>query len=162
MTLLFLRHALAEERINGVDHPERQLTDTGVRQSKTMGQLARRNKFDIRTIFSSPYRRTKETAHHFGNQLMMSPPIEIVEWLQIGTPTEDAIARILAIDHEGQDIVFVGHEPEFSLIISSMLRMKSTSIKIRKASLTCLTRINSSIGEFQLKWSITPDLLREK
>lgn len=162
MTLLFLRHALAEERPNGVDNPERRLTDTGIRQSKTMGSFARRQALGVQAILSSPYRRARETADHFASRLEAPPSIEIAPWLQIYTAPEKTIGEILTIARSDRITVFVGHEPDFSSAIGLLLGMKPTAIKIRKASLTYLSCINAEATQFQLKWSVTPDLLREK
>jgi phosphohistidine phosphatase len=162
MTLLFLRHALAEERHNGLDHPDRRLTNIGIRQSRAMGSFAQRQTLGVQAILSSPYRRARETADHFASRLENPPSIEIVPWLQIYTASESTVAEILTIARAGCITVFVGHEPDFSLIIGLLLGMKPAAIKIRKASLTYLTCVNPETRQFQLKWSITPDLLRSK
>jgi phosphohistidine phosphatase len=162
MTLLFLRHALAEERHNGVDHPDRRLTNIGIRQARAMGSFAQRQTLGVQAILSSPYRRARETADHFASRLEKPPSIEIVPWLEIYTASESTVAEILTITRAGCITVLVGHEPDFSLIIGLLLGMKPAAIKIRKASLTYLTCVNPEMRQFQLKWSITPDLLQSK
>ena len=158
MTLFFLRHARADERENGQDHPERRLTSAGVDQAKRMGAFAHGNGFAFTAVLSSPYRRARETADLFAAELPWAPAVELADWLAIGTPAPTALREIAARVGCG-NVLLVGHEPDFSTLIGALLGLNPAAIKIRKASLTCLDCVDARRGRWQLRWSVTPGLL---
>lgn len=159
MHLHFLRHAQAEPREHGQDHPDRRLTPFGIRQATRMGAHARRQGLAFDAILASPLRRARETAELFAGELPQAPAVEQVAWLAIDTPTPVARARIAERIGPGGHLLLVGHEPDFSALIGALLGLDPEGIRIRKASLTCLACTDAARGRFQLQWSVTPGML---
>ena len=159
MRLYLLRHAQAEERIDGLDHPERRLTPKGLRQAATMGAFARRQGLRLDLVLTSPYQRATETAAHFLSAYGRPVPLRHAHWLAIDTPTTLWREHISALAQQHGALLLVGHEPDLSAALASLLgSQRAEAYRVRKGSLTCLDITPEAIDQAQLQWSIPPDL----
>ena len=60
--LLLLRHGIAEERLGGLDHPDRALTARGRRRTRAVIDALVCRGVGVERLITSPYRRALETA----------------------------------------------------------------------------------------------------
>lgn len=80
------------------------------------------------------------------------PKTEEVPWLALETPVELALQALHnARQSWPSTVLLVGHEPDFSLLLSRLLGLASAQLKIRKSSLTCL---ELAADEALLHWSV--------
>ncbi len=164
MEVYFLRHAIAAQRGNGKykDDSLRPLTDEGREKMHRAGLGMHALGLEFDAILSSPYLRARQTAEivaqaykiknkkiHFTDNLL--PPASIESLLQ----------EVLASFPKSKNVLFVGHEPHLSEMISHLLKSnKPLNIDFKKGGLCCLS-INEAPGHPNaiLNWLLTPTQL---
>lgn len=115
MRLYFLRHAEAVD-IAPDDH-NRQLTERGRERTRTAAKVMRLLDIGPEVIFSSPRLRALQTAEIVGEALGIE--ITVHETLNFGFNADDLAGLIDRYD-EDAEILFVGHEPDFSDILTDL------------------------------------------
>jgi phosphohistidine phosphatase len=148
MLLYLLRHAEAEPHC--ADDFSRHLTESGFKQARRIGCFMKEQCLRPDLILTSPVLRAKETAEVVAKLL---GKVEIIEvpWAACGMDPEKALEELGAYS-KFKSILLVGHEPDFSTLISSLIQLgRSPSIEIGKASLTCinLPRLQHGSGILQ-------------
>lgn len=139
MRILFLRHADAEV-IRTTDEA-RALTAKGNRQARRVGGFLSAAGLRPRRILTSPLVRAQETAGLVAGVAGLPEP-EVVNWLACGMTAGRCFSECekLASDQEGEELLLVGHEPDFSETIGEWIGGESSvaMVRVRKASLTGL------------------------
>ncbi len=134
MRVLFIRHAPALSRVSWLrDDMERPLSDKGIIGAKKLFKEFSKVYNAPSVIYTSQALRAKETAQllskSFKGVRMTESP-----FLNPGA-TFDSFKKLLA-DESGELIAIVGHEPDFSAILSSILASGvPVSIDVKKSSL---------------------------
>lgn len=151
--LYFLRHATAEViRPNQLDI-DRCLIEKGRLQARRVAVFLRRHNIEPDSVLSSPYPRAIQTAAIVCKEAELAPAKE-QDWLALGTDSHHALAQLQQqLPALPQHSMLVGHEPDFSALLSLLLGSQQPALKIKKASLTCLVYCEIS-SSFQLEWSI--------
>ena len=126
--LLLMRHGIAVKRHQGVDHPERCLTPLGLARTFEVCCRLRDLGFSSERLFSSPYRRAHETAE-LAVKSGMAPEVEIASCLQPGGDPWSLVQRLKG------SCLFVGHEPDLSLLAAELIGSRSGGLRLRKAGL---------------------------
>ena len=153
--LLLLRHGIAVERHQGVDHPDRCLTPLGVERTfkvccrlRDLGLIADR-------LYSSPYRRARETAE-LAVKSGLAPEVELASGLEPGGDPWPLVQRLQG------SCLLVGHEPDLSQLAAVLTGARSGGLRLRKAGL-CHLRWDGSHqdprGVAQLQGLLRPHLL---
>lgn len=153
--LLLLRHGIAEERIDGRDHPDRALTVRG--RQRTQAVVAHLAACGLRAerLMTSPYRRALETAtlaHRAG--LAPSP-----EQSPLLAPGGDHCALVQACSER---CLLVGHEPDLSGLAATLLGVPPEALRLRKAGVLHLrapAALGWRPGAAQLEALLRPGLL---
>ncbi|MDP5191138.1 SixA phosphatase family protein [Rheinheimera baltica] len=151
--LYFLRHATAEViRPNQLDI-DRCLIEKGRLQARRVAAFMQRNAIVPEAVFSSPYPRAAQTAAIVRKEAGL-PAEQELEWLALTTDSQFAYQQLQQLLAElPTHALLVGHEPDLSLLIGSLLGSENMAFKIKKASLTCLC-YQADQNSFQLEWSI--------
>jgi phosphohistidine phosphatase len=134
MQLLLLRHGKAEDCSPGGDF-SRELEEKGHEQARHAARILTAADLLPDLVLSSPFVRAKQTANTFTAAAGMPGPI-FLDWLACGMSPETALAELSHFP-EFERIMIVGHEPDFSRLISHCLG-GSAEIEVRKGSVTCL------------------------
>ena len=156
MRLLFLRHGLAESRETWTAADDgRPLTAEGrsamAREAATMARLG----LAPDVIVSSPLARAHETAQIAAEGMGIADRLHDDERLAPGFgPAE--LAAILDEHPDVETLMFVGHEPDFSLTIGSLVG--GTSVVCKKGGLARVD-IDPESGAAELLWLLPPKLL---
>jgi phosphohistidine phosphatase len=160
--LYLIRHGLAAERgPNFPDDTKRPLTSRGIvrlrREAKAL--VALDVLFEV--ILTSPLVRTRQTAEAFASAFREPPPIVNVPSLAPGG-THNAIVDDLAKQsHRRKKIAIVGHEPDIGELAARLLGLRK-AIEFKKGA---VCRIDVAAlpptGNGQLKWFLTPRILRK-
>ena len=137
MKLLFVRHGKAMERdlFMGADDLLRPLTDEGRKKAKNgFGVLARFYQTPM-AIVTSKAVRAIETAEILNDAF--GGKVEIVQTplLNPGASIEEFKELMIPRFDENGCVAIVGHEPDFSLIISHLISKDDVAIDIKKASM---------------------------
>jgi phosphohistidine phosphatase len=124
--LWLLRHA---EAVDGFPDDERPLTDRGIRQAEAAGYALRQLGTRIDACVSSPKLRAVQTA-----QLACAPlGVEVtVDRRLAGEPfvVDDLVAGL-------GDVLLVGHDPSFSLVLHDLTGVQS---RMRKGGLAGIAK----------------------
>ena len=148
VAIILVRHAEAEDRALGTPDPERTLVDAGRRAARATGKALAALKVEPRYVVTSPYPRAHETAeiiaHELGAPLADDPAL-------LGFEAGD-LAGLTA--RHGDELVLVGHEPDFSDVVRAIT---GAHISFPKAGAASIDPIAGRQGE--LRWFLRPRAL---
>jgi phosphohistidine phosphatase len=154
--LCVLRHAHAGDSLAWEgDDDVRPLTDKGRRQAERVGRLLAAAGYIPDAVITSPLVRARETADIVAD--LLGAPVRVEP--RLGEPLSIAtVERILDEAGSPRRPVLVGHDPDFSELVSELV---GAPVAMRKGS---LARIDVerplAPGSGDLRWLVPPDLLR--
>ncbi len=157
MLLHLLRHAHAGDPLKweGPD-TRRPLNDKGRAQAERLGAHLARIGAQLGPFLASPKLRATETAEIVAGYL--GAPV-IVEHRLAGALDLDVLETILAEHGDPDSVVLVGHDPDFSDVLATLLGV--AELPMKKGA---LARIDVdrplTAGGGQLRWLVPPGLLR--
>jgi phosphohistidine phosphatase len=156
MDLLVVRHARAEDRdkfaATGKPDSERPLTPKGIRRMTKAARGLRALVPTIDLLLSSPFRRAVETAQiiseaYGGMEYILRDELS-------SDPMPERLIAWLAGEKQSGVLCIVGHEPDLSALIESLLTDPSLApAKVKKGSAT-LIRFNGPVAASsgRLQW----------
>lgn len=118
MQVYFLRHAHAEESDGSMADADRQLTEKGVRHTRRMTRLLKLLEIEPERLFSSPLIRAQQTAQIVGAGLGIA--VETRHELSPGFNRAALEGMLREFGADGS-VMIVGHEPDFSRVISDLV-----------------------------------------
>ncbi len=153
MRIYFLRHGIAEVRSPKKTDAERALTKEGIHKLEL--SLPKFAAFEVHpdAIYTSPLVRAYQTAELVAKHLKC--PLYTRELLAPGFDA-DKLQRILD-DFAEEELMVVGHEPDFSHTISQVIG--GGSIIMKKGGLARVDVQDKSLLHGSLVWLLTPRLL---
>ena len=158
-TLTFLRHATAQDRALGLPDESRRLVDKGKKQMQRVADFCKQRQLMPAYLLCSPLVRARETAQALQKNLSACPNPKMVSWLA-NTDPDTMQAELEKLANSGlNDLWLVGHEPDFSSLISQLLGRREAIIKVKKASLIRL-EVDFQTGIGELQWSIPNTLMK--
>lgn len=175
LTLLLLRHGIAEEREAGRDDAERALTEAGRRRTRAVLEKAVALGLAAERLIASPLLRARQTAE-LAVAAGLAPSLELATalapagdpsplltaWLQAAAdPAAAQVRRSLAL---------VGHEPDLGDLGARLIGARSGALQLRKAGLALLEwQIDALVpgsvsaapaaGQWQLRLLLAPRFL---
>jgi len=161
LELYLIRHGVAAER--GEDYPDdskRPLTNAGIsrlrKEAKALDELG----VALDHIITSPLVRTRQTADIFAESMKSKPSVSQSDALApAGTST--AVIQELAKHMRKARIAVVGHEPNIGELAGRLIGARMP-LEFKKGA---ICRIDFEVfppkGIGQLRWFITPRMLRE-
>ncbi len=156
MVAYFLRHADAELRADS-DY-QRRLTPKGLEQADKVGKFFVRCGLLPQLILTSPIVRALQTAKIVAENLEKAEFSEAA-WLACGMTAETCLMELKA-RQEKASVLLVGHEPDFSDTIATMVGLEdAAAIKVRKASLTGVELLDFQAGQGQLHFLVPARLM---
>jgi phosphohistidine phosphatase len=157
MKLYFLRHGLADRSAwMGTDF-ERPLTEEGKERMMHEADCIRQLDLGLDAILSSPLVRAYQTAEIVADRMNMLDLLVVDEQLEPGFGPSD-LAQILEGYPQADELMLVGHEPDFSETISFLIG--GGSIVCKKGSLARVDLIDAGPLAGELVWLIPPKALR--
>lgn len=158
MILYILRHAEAEVKSVFSDW-QRKLTSYGQEQALRVGRFCKERHLRPDLVLTSPVNRARETAEFFTTSF--KEKIELIEqpWLACGMAPAVALKELAAYS-KWESLLLVGHEPDLSFLIATLLGLpKTASLDIKKASLTAISLKKIVAGGGVLEWMVPCELL---
>ena len=161
LELYLIRHGVAAER--GEDYPDdskRPLTSAGIsrlrKEAKALDSLG----VGFDHIITSPLVRTKQTADVFAETLKSKPAVSQSDALApAGTPA--AIIQELGKVAKKGRIALVGHEPNIGELAARLIGARAP-LEFKKGAICCIEfDVLPPKGTGQLRWFVTPRMLRE-
>jgi phosphohistidine phosphatase len=148
VALILVRHAEAEDRALGTPDPERRLVSAGRRAARTTGVALHALELAPGRVVTSPYPRAYETAELVANAL--SAPLA-EDAAVLGVAAGDVAGLI---ERHGDDLLLVGHDPDFSALVHALTGAR---IAFPKAGAALIDPIGGTRGE--LRWFLRPRAL---
>ncbi|HET9496894.1 MAG TPA: histidine phosphatase family protein [Candidatus Limnocylindria bacterium] len=157
MILYFLRHGKAGQGDpSDPTDDARELTDTGAAELRAAAPLWRRLNLRPDVILSSPLPRALQTAELFAAGIQSSHDPVVDDRLRPGADWAD-LAQSLATHRDARRVLFVGHEPDFSIAIQELTGARA--VRMRKGGLACVEFPGiPEPGAGELAWLLDPDL----
>jgi len=154
MKLYFQRHGLADWPNWTKPDDERPLTSEGIERLKAQAKTLQKLDLAVDTILSSPLPRAKQTADLVAERLGVTVTINpiLVPGFNFAKLTQ-----LLKNFANTESLMLVGHEPDFSTCITSLIG--GGRIELKKGG---LARLDVYLGEpprGQLVWLAAPRLL---
>ena len=133
MNIYLVRHGSAEEKTLSGKDSDRKLTEKGKDIIIKSTNYFKPFISEIDIIISSPYKRAIQTAEILKKELNLKSDIIQDKRLAPGSRTENIIEICNEIDFS--NIVFVGHEPDFSLHTSNLISNSGSQINVKKGTI---------------------------
>ena len=153
MQLYFLRHGEADWPGWTKPDDERPLTDFGKKEVRQVAKFLNRLKVKPDLIVTSPLPRALQTAEVAAKQLKTK--LRQDEALEPGFGISEL--RTVLKRHRSKVLMLVGHEPDFSSVISAL---SGASLKLSKAGVA-LVDIDPEAQEGRLLWLFPPSFARK-
>nr|MEE4267331.1 histidine phosphatase family protein [Candidatus Krumholzibacteria bacterium] len=127
--LYFLRHGLADRSaFLGGDDRLRPLTAEGCRRLELQAQHLSRMNWQPDLILTSPLTRAEQTARIIAHGLEWAVPCQVEKVLECGFGMVD-LEDLLVRHPVASKLVLVGHEPDFSTLISRLTGGADMAVK---------------------------------
>ena len=153
MQLYFLRHGEADWPHWTKPDDERPLTDFGKKEVRQVGRFLNRLKVKPTLVVTSPLPRALQTAEIAAAQLKAK--LRQDEALQPGFGVAEL--RTVLKRHHSRVLMLVGHEPDFSSVISALT---GASLKLSKAGVA-LVDFDPETEKGRLLWLFPPKIARK-
>jgi len=137
MKLIFMRHAEAIERSPGIPDEKRYLTTEGRVFTRKTSRTVLKNSVEPDLILTSPLLRAVQTAEILAGTISFIGPLIVTDELAPGLDMA-GLERIIGSYRSVDELVLVGHEPDFSNLVSGLLGLQS-GFDFRKGSAVKLT-----------------------
>jgi phosphohistidine phosphatase len=158
--LYFLRHGKAGQGDPSDPNDDaRKLTDAGIAELQAAAPLWRRLNLRPDVVLSSPLPRALQTAELFVAGIRASHQPVVDDRLRPGADWAD-LAQALAAHRDARRVMFVGHEPDFSIAVQELTGARA--VRMRKGGLACVEFPGiPEPGSGELAWLLDPDLYDE-
>lgn len=157
MRLLLLRHGPAESGSTWAgDDASRPLTEAGRRKVADVGLALERIGLDCDAVLTSPYVRARETAEIVADALGFTDRLVEEPRLESGFGIGE-LRWILNAHADADELMLVGHEPDFSDVTSELVG--GGRIELKKGGLVRIDLDDASDGTGTLVWLLQPTVL---
>ncbi len=148
MILYLLRHAKALPRQSGITEENRYLTEEGRERFHQAALQLKEQGMNPDRILTSPLVRSVQTTEILASVLGFSGPLLVEPRLAPGFDRHQ-LARLLKEHGETKEMVVVGHEPDLSLLVTSLLGIKA-HFNLKKGDAVAI-ELNAK-GKASLRW----------
>jgi phosphohistidine phosphatase len=153
MQLYFLRHGEADWPDWKKSDDERPLTDFGKKEMRDVAKFLVRLNVRLNLIVTSPLPRASQTAEIAADYLKAK--LRKDELLAPGFGMSEL--RTVVKRHNAKTLMLVGHEPDFTMVISGLT---GASLKLSKAGIA-LVDVDAESEQGKLLWLFPPKIARK-
>ncbi|MFO7447400.1 MAG: phosphohistidine phosphatase SixA [Ignavibacteriaceae bacterium] len=159
MNIYFIRHGDAERPSSSTNDFDRKLTKEGKNSLKIAAVKWKDIIHSFDYIVTSPLVRAVQTAKIIAEVFDYEDEIIKDDKLAGGGKTEDIIEIANALD--GENIAFIGHQPDFSHYVSDLISINGAHIEFKKAAIAKIYFHNRmELTKGMLELLIPPAILR--
>lgn len=123
MKLYIVRHAAAIERSAEIPEERRYVTPEGRDLMRKTARTMLKKGVEPCLFLSSPLVRAIQTADILAEAISSDAPVVVTDELAPGCDV-DSLRRLVDTFHQAKELVIVGHEPDMSGIVSSLLSLQ--------------------------------------
>ncbi len=154
MNLYFLRHGLAGDRTEWKgDDRERPLTKKGKDRTARIAATLDYLELGLDVIITSPLTRALQTAEITAKYMDLKNYLVVDERIAPGF-TKEKLDAVLKDHPEAQNVMLVGHEPDFSTLVSQLTG--GSDIVLKKGGVALVDIPDPAELKGQLVWLIPP------
>ena len=160
--LYLIRHGLAAAAgENYPDDTKRPLTSRGIQRMKSAGKALVSLDVVFDVMLASPLVRTRQTAEALASAFREPPPIVNAPSLAPGGTHNAIVEELGKQSHRRKKIAIVGHEPGIGELAARLLGVRK-AVEFKKGAI-CRIDVTAlpPTGNGQLKWFLTPRILRK-
>lgn len=158
MTIYFLRHASAGQRVSNPKKDERRGLDAdGIEQCRQVGRALAAMEIQVDAILSSPLKRASQTAALVANEMGHEGKLQLDPALR-PEASFSQFRELLARYGKADAIMVVGHNPNLSDFLGRTITRATSpaEVSLKKGAVAQVdTRRNSS----GLRWCLTPKVV---
>lgn len=154
MRLYFLRHGVAEDHSPEKEDAARRLTAEGIKKLERAVRCFAEYEVSPVVIYTSPLERALQTAQIMNAHLPSR--MEITPLLAPGF-NEKSLQQLLG-HHMDEDVMLVGHEPDFSQTISKVIG--GGNVTMKKGGLARVDVLTKVPLQGTLLWLLAPQVLK--
>jgi phosphohistidine phosphatase len=154
-TLYFLRHADAGDPATWTgDDADRPLSSKGRRQAKRLGRLLKKLDAGPDMVLTSPRLRASETARPVARSIGLRPSVD--DRLSVDFGEKDLAAIVAGLDPDVRGLMLVGHDPDFSDLVSWLV---GSQVEMQKGALARIDLPDRYLKKARgsLRWLLPPD-----
>ena len=148
MRYYFVRHGIAEDLVDS--DFARELTERGRQRVVNSGQVMKRLNIRPKIIFTSPRLRARQTAEVIADALGMD--IRISDAVNFGFDLSDIEDLTRGLE-SGDEVMFVGHNPDMSLVVH---KLTDCNVAMKKGGLARIDVFSRKARQGELVWLIAP------
>ena len=152
MRLYFLRHGEADWPDWQQSDDKRPLTDRGRKEMAKIANFLEKLDLELDQIVTSPLPRAKQTAEVVANRFKLK--LSSDPMLRPGFGAAD-LGQLLR-KFPGENVMIVGHEPDFTMVISNLT---GASLKLSKAGIA-LVELEENKKRGRLLWLFPPKIAK--
>lgn len=157
MNIYLIRHGDAEKVAIGKKDYDRELTPSGKLKLKSAAKSWKNIIDNFDCIYSSPLTRAYQTAQIIAEVFELKNKIIVDNKISPGCKSDSILELANAAGKE--DIAFVGHQPDFSEILSELISNKDAYIEFKKGAIAKIVfgskaRLSRGILEFLIPASV--------
>src|SRR5581483_2502040 len=161
MKLYFLRHG-GPATVNSTSiktDAERPLTREGIEILKLESKGLERLNVSPDIIWHSPLVRARETAEVVARELGLKNRLVETVHLQMGAGIPN-LQELLSGKNNLESAMFVGHEPDFSSMVGSLMARSGAVVEMKKGGIALVeTDVPLRLGGGVLMWLLTPKVI---
>lgn len=159
MNIYLVRHGAAENTAIGKKDFDRNLTKEGKSKIQKAASNWKNYIPNFNFIVTSPYLRAVSTANIIAEVFEYRADLVIDQKLSPGSKTEDLIE--IANSFDGDNIVFVGHQPDLSRHLSNLISYKGANVNFGKGTIAkILFEKNVTLSRGILEFLIPADIFK--
>ncbi len=151
MKLYFVRHGIAEDMAES--DFARELTARGRRRVAQSARVLRQLNLRPQRIYSSPRLRSRQTADIIAAAL--DRPVTLADEVNFGFDLDDVRDLTRGMDSKAE-VMFVGHNPDMSLLLH---QMTGVNVSMKKGGLARVDVYDGAAAQGELVWLIAPKVL---
>jgi phosphohistidine phosphatase len=160
MNLFLLRHGVAVERdeFDYAGDASRRLTPKGKKQLRAVADALPAMGLCFDVILSSPLVRARQTAEIIAGDLKLMRRLAFTDELKPGGNAKNLVQKIGQLKPVPENVLLVGHEPDFSELISLLVTgSHGGGFALKKGGLAKLESEKLRAGKCAaLAWLLTP------
>lgn len=159
MIVYLVRHGIAEDRGTAIADADRALTADGIQKMRRI--VSGLQRLDVRpaAIWTSPLRRTRETAEILAAGLGVDG-VRVCDSL---APEGSLDVLCAALARAPDSVMMVGHQPDLGELVSRLLlgTREGACLPFKKGAVARITwKDGDPTGRGRLEWFLTPAQLR--
>ncbi len=154
MRLYFFRHAIAEDADEETSDEQRALTEEGIAKTQRAAQVLKALGVQPDHMFSSPLVRAAQTAEILAGVL----GVEVETRQELAPGFSITGLETLTRDFNKEEIMLVGHEPDFSTTITSLTGGRVT---VKRGGLARIEIVSRRPLLGQLVWLLAPKVFEQ-